>query len=116
MKKVKKRIGVANVRVSAPKSMEQKVGRVGLPWGGLGLSVNVEYQQRLIEKGCDVFIGGESDEYGFIFASECGIPIIETSHVISENLGLKHFTIMLKDEFPQIEVNFYKNQCPWLAS
>ncbi len=113
VEKVKKRIGIDEVRVSAPNGMEQKVGRVGLPWGGLGLFVNVKYQQQLIEKGCDVFIAGESDEYGFLFSSECGIPMIETSHVISENPGLKHFTNMLKDEFPQITVKFYANQCPW---
>lgn len=113
VEQVKKRIGIRNVRVSAPKGMGQKVERVGLPWGGLGLSINVTYQQKLIDKGCDVFIAGESDEYGFIFSSECGIPMIETSHVISENMGLRHFARMLDGKFPQIEVEFYQNQCPW---
>lgn len=35
--------------------MERIVHRIGLPWGGLGLFVNIGYQQRLIERGCDVF-------------------------------------------------------------
>ena len=113
VEQIKKRIGIMNVRVSAPGGMEQRVEKVGLPWGGLGLFVNVAYQQKLIDMGCDVFIAGESDEYGFIFSSECGIPMIETSHVISENIGLEHFSRMLSDQFPQIEVKFHRNQCPW---
>jgi len=113
VEQVKKRIGIRNVRVSAPRGMGQKVEKVGLPWGGLGLFVNVAYQQKLIDRGCDVFIAGESDEYGFLFSSECGIPMIETSHVISENVGLQHFAGMLNDQFPQIEVKFYRTQCPW---
>ena len=79
------------LRVSAARGMDQVVHRVGLPWGGLGLFVNVGYQQRLIEQGCDVFIAGESDNYGFRFAAECGIPMIETSHELSENDGLQRF-------------------------
>ena len=77
--------------------------RVGLPWGGLGLFVNVGYQQRLIEQGCDVFIAGESDNYGFRFAAECGIPMIETSHELSENDGLRRFAEMLSGGFPDVQ-------------
>ncbi|MCD6520275.1 MAG: Nif3-like dinuclear metal center hexameric protein [Anaerolineae bacterium] len=108
--RVKARVGMAAVRVCAPRGMEQTVRRVGLPWGGLGLFVNVAYQQRLIEQGCDVFIAGESDDYGFRFAAECGIPMIETSHEVSENPGLAHFAKMLAECFPEIEVEFYR--CP----
>ncbi|NOY75007.1 MAG: hypothetical protein GXP32_04360 [Kiritimatiellaeota bacterium] len=62
--------------------------RVGLPWGGLGLFVNVAYQQFLFEHGCDVFIAGESDNMGFRFAEECGIPMIETSHEVNKKRKL----------------------------
>jgi len=112
--RVKEIMEMDTLRVSAPQGMKQKVKRVGLPWGGLGLDSNVHYQQRLIEKGCDVFIAGECDEHGFHFSAECSIPMIETSHVLSENPGLKHFTQMLKDKFPGIEVKFYENTCPWV--
>ena len=88
VERVKARLGMPGLRVSAAAGMEQTVHRVGLPWGGLGLFVNVGYQQRLIEQGCDVFIAGESDNYGFRFAQECGIPMIETSHELSANDGL----------------------------
>jgi len=101
------------VRVAAPEGMDQIVRRVGLPWGGLGLFVNVGYQQALVELGCDVFIAGEADDYGFRFAAEAGIPMIETSHEISENPGLRHFSEMLAGAFPDISVVFYECPCVW---
>ncbi len=111
--RVKERMGMQAVRVSAPKGMDQLVHRVGLPWGGLGLFVNVRYQQRLIEMGADVFIAGESDDYGFRFAAECGIPMIETAHDLSENPGLRHFAQMLQGRFPEVQVGFYENAPAW---
>lgn len=111
--RVKEGVGMGAVRVFAPQGMGQIVHRVGLPWGGLGLFVNVSYQERLIEMGCDVLIAGESDDYGFRFAAECGIPMIETGHEISENPGLKHFSRMLQERFPQIAVEFYECRPIW---
>jgi putative NIF3 family GTP cyclohydrolase 1 type 2 len=108
--RVKKATGMAALRVSAPGGMAQIVHRVGLPWGGLGLFVNVGYQQQLVELGCDVFIAGESDSYGFRFAAECGIPMIETGHEISENPGLERFSHMLAERFPTLHVAYY--DCP----
>jgi hypothetical protein len=40
--------------------------------------------------------------------------MIETSHVISENPGLKHFTRMLQENFPEIDFIFYENHIPWI--
>jgi putative NIF3 family GTP cyclohydrolase 1 type 2 len=77
------------------------------------LFVNVGYQQALVEQNCDVFIAGESDNYGFRFAQECGIPMIETSHEISENNGLKRFAKILAQELPEVKINFYENKCVW---
>ncbi len=107
---VKRQTGLPAVRVSCPKGMDQTVHRVGLTWGGTGLFVNVTHQQHLIELGCDVFIGGESDEYGFLFAAECGIPHIETGHALSENPGLERFCPMLRQRFPDLTVHYY--ECP----
>ena len=86
---------------------------MGLPWGGMGLFVNVAYQQELIELGCDVFIAGETDNYGFRFAEECDIPMIETSHELSENPGLRHFTDMLAAAFSGLDVRFFETPCVW---
>ncbi|MCJ7549688.1 MAG: Nif3-like dinuclear metal center hexameric protein, partial [Anaerolineae bacterium] len=89
---VKTCLAMPAVRVSTTEGMDQIVHRIGLPWGGLGLFVNVGYQQSLIEQDCDVFIAGETDNYGFRFSREVGIPMIETSHELSENPGLRRFT------------------------
>ncbi len=111
--RVKSRMRMTQVRVAAPKGMEQIVSRIGLVWGGVGLFVNVASQAILQEIGCDCLIAGETDDYGFRFSSEVGIPMIETSHEISENAGLEHFTDLLRQKFPDLTVNFYENRCPW---
>ena len=90
--RVKAAVGMEHLRVSAPKGLDQRVWRVGLPWGGLGLFVNVATQAKLLEIGCNVFIAGKTDDYGFRFARDQGVALIETSHKISENAGLSHFT------------------------
>ena len=111
--RVKECTRMAAVRVSCPGGMDQVVHRVGLPWGGLGLFVNVAYQQGLIEMGCDVLIAGESDNYGFRFSAELRIPMIETGHEISENPGLEHFARMLQSRFPDLKVSFYECEPAW---
>jgi putative NIF3 family GTP cyclohydrolase 1 type 2 len=113
VERVKTRVGMPAVRVSAAQGLEQRVRRVGLPWGGLGLFVNVGYQQELIELGCDALIAGESDNYGFRFAQELGIPMIETSHEISENPGLRHFAALLAEAFPDVAFGFFENPVVW---
>jgi len=110
---VKRRMGMSAVRVAGGKDMRRMVKRVGLPWGGLGLFVNVGYQQRLAELGCDVFIAGEADNYGFRFAAENAIPMIETSHELSENPGLRRFTALVAQAFPEVTFRFYENECIW---
>lgn len=110
---VQETMGMNGLRIAGVTDLNQMVSRIGLPWGGLGLFVNVGYQQKLIEQGCDLFIAGESDNYGFRFAHECGIPMIETSHEICENPGLAHFTAMLAKAFPQVDFRFFENPCVW---
>lgn len=112
---VKQRMGMPVIRVAGGDDAARRVRRVGVPWGGLGLFVNVSYQQRLVELGCDVFIAGESDSYGFHFAVESGIPMIETSHEDSENPGLRLFTERLARAFPDVAFHFHENVCVWRA-
>ncbi|MHC4884904.1 MAG: Nif3-like dinuclear metal center hexameric protein [Planctomycetota bacterium] len=113
VERVKLQTGMPHLRVSAAGDTNRTVSRVGLPWGGLGLFPNVGYQQALLEQGCDVFIAGESDNYGFRFAAECGIPMIETSHEVSENPGLRRLTGVLDEAFPDVQFAFYENECIW---
>ena len=114
VEQVKAAVGMAHVRVSwAGCSPEKVVRRVGLPWGGLGLFVNVGYQQWAIENGCEVLIAGESDSYGFHFSAECGVPMIETSHEVSEVPGMRRFTAMLAGRHPKVQFERYDNRPAW---
>ncbi len=85
------------------------VTRIGLPWGGMGLSVNISYSQRLVEMGCEVLIGGEADSYTFHFAKESGVEFVETGHEASENPGLGAFCDWLRTQFPSLEVHHFEN-------
>jgi len=111
IKHVKKSVNMPFVRTSKHDSKRQ-VRRIGLPWGGLGLFVNVGYVQTLIDLGVDTLICGETDNYGFRFAVESGIAVIETSHEISETKGLKKFSDQLRDELI-IDVQLVDVSCIW---
>ena len=113
LEEVKRRTGLAQVRASLPHGPRQMVHRVGLPWGGLGLFVNVAYQQELIAQGVDALIAGESDDYGFRFSADLGVPMIETSHVASEGPGLCLFAKELQAAFPSLDVRYYPNAPAW---
>jgi putative NIF3 family GTP cyclohydrolase 1 type 2 len=89
---------------------DRVIGRIGLPWGGLGLSNNARYMQSLVDQECDLFIAGELDNYGIRFAIDSGIDMIETGHEISENPGLEHFTRTLAGVFDSLEVVFFENK------
>ena len=102
---VKKRLGLACVRVAG--DLTRRVRIAGFPWGGLGLDSNIGYMARCIELGADVLIAGECDEYGMTFALDAGVPVIETGHSVSENIGLEHFARTLTAEFPDLPVSFY---------
>ena len=108
---VKQRTGLPYVRVTG--DLDQIVHRIGAPWGGLGLSLNTSFMQAVLAHEPDVFVAGETDDYGMRFALDAGVPMIETSHATSENPGLEHFAAELQREFPTITVVFYANPVPW---
>lgn len=108
---VKRATGMFALRTSHH-DHDRPVGRVGMPWGGLGLFVNVSYMQSLVDLGADTFICGETDNYGFRFATELDIAVIETSHEVSEVRGLRHFAADLETTLG-IDVRFADTPCIW---
>jgi len=112
VERVKKAVGMEKLRAS-PDSSDKIVRRVGLPWGGLGLYQNMGYQAALAKHGCDVFICGEIDCISMRFAEDCGILFIETSHEVSENIGLRHFAEMANEKFPDVEFICFENGVGW---
>jgi putative NIF3 family GTP cyclohydrolase 1 type 2 len=111
--RVKRISGLPAIRITAPKGMDHRVSRVGLLVGGAALCPNGGAFEPPIRAGCDVLIAGETDNYGFRYAAECGIPLVEISHEVSENPGLRRFTKMLAARFPDLAVSFYENTCPY---
>ncbi len=110
---VKRRLGLESVRFSGDR--RQSVRRVGLPWGGLGLSINAGFVEGCLARGADVLIAGETDDYSMRAVVDVGVPMIETSHAESENIGLRHFARMLADEFPDVPVHFIECPRPWIT-
>jgi len=112
IEEVKAAMGMAQVRVAG--DPDKTVSVVGFPWGGLGLDSNIGYVSRCIDMGADVLIAGECDEYAMTFANDAGVPMIETGHAISENIGLKNFAARLRTEFPGLAVEFFGDTCPYV--
>lgn len=108
---VKQAVGLESIRVCG--DLTEQVSRLGLPWGGLGLSVNIEFIEGLLRYDPDVLIAGESDEYAMFYCRDAGIPLIETSHVVSENFGLAHFAEELAERLADVNVVFYECPVPW---
>lgn len=102
---------LGSVRYWAPPDHITRI--IGLPWGGLGLSINAGFIQRLLEYKPDTLIAGECDEYAFYALQDAGVAIIETGHATSENPGLEHFAEHVKSCFPGLEVIFYRNCEPF---
>lgn len=108
--------GLPAIRVSTPTNLDMPVRRIGLLVGGAGLCANGGAYEPGVRAGIDAFIAGEVDNYGFRYATECGIALIETSHEVCENPGLRRFADMLRKRFPELRVTFYENWCPYRVS
>ncbi len=109
--RVKRSLGLREIRIVGPS--ERTVRRIGLPWGGLGLSINVSFLESLLKHRPDALIAGETDEYAMFFALDAGISLIETGHSVSENIGLRNFAEILKREFPKMKIAFFECKRPW---
>jgi putative NIF3 family GTP cyclohydrolase 1 type 2 len=114
--RAKRLSGLPAIRVSAPNGLDQTVRRAGLLVGGAGLCPNGGAFEPYVRAGCDVLIAGETDNYGFRYAAECGIPLVEISHEVVENPGFRHFAEMLAGAFPDLNVTFFENTCPYCLS
>jgi putative NIF3 family GTP cyclohydrolase 1 type 2 len=105
-------MGMERVRVAG--DLNKIVRAAGFPWGGLGLDSNIAYAARCVDLGAEVLIAGESDEYGMTFANDSGVPLIETGHAHSENIGLENFTHRLTEQFPDVPAQFFPDTCPYV--
>ena len=109
--RVKEAVGLPFLRVAG--QPDRMVSRIGLPWGGLGLFVNIGFMQDMVERGAEAVICGESDEYAMRFANDSGLELIETGHAVSESFGLRRFTQDLQAAFPRVPIGFFDNGPGW---
>lgn len=109
--RIKEKIGLRSVRYVG--DADRMIGKVGNCWGGVGLSSNQYYARRTIQNGAEAIICGEMDEFAMFFAQQSGTALIETSHVLSENIGLKLFAQSLRKEFTPVPVEFYEVKLPY---
>ncbi|MGD9517895.1 MAG: Nif3-like dinuclear metal center hexameric protein [Armatimonadota bacterium] len=111
VERAKQRLGLSHLRVTG--SLDNMVRRIGLPWGGLGLSVNIVFLNGLLEYHPDCLIGGETDEYAQRFCQDAGVVLIETGHAVSEEPGLEHFAQWLAERLAPTPVVFHGLSPAW---
>ncbi len=108
---VKQKLGLPAVRVAGDLGM--RVTRVGTAVGGLAQNWN--YIDELLANGAQAVIVGEAIDYSIRIAVDSGIGFIETSHVGSENPGMRNFARLLRQHLPEdIPVRFIDAGHPWV--
>jgi len=113
IERVKAATGLAAVRATCGRP-DRQINTAGVAVGGMALFTNVEHLQALIELGpIDAVICGETDNYGMRFCQELGIDVIETSHEISEDPGLRLFAEDLSRRFSALPVAFVPTEVIW---
>jgi putative NIF3 family GTP cyclohydrolase 1 type 2 len=109
-RELKERMGLPFVRTSSGDA-KQVVSRVGMGWGGVSLSANLQYMERLRGHGVQVVIGGEVDEYAIEYFRESGMEWIELGHYASEIIGLERVASDAGVRFPAVPAICYRDSC-----
>lgn len=109
--RVKKKMGLKIVRVVG--DLNKKVKRIGMAYGGIGLSTNLGFWEQMLQWNPEVVIAGETDEYAMRYAIDNNLCVIETTHPISENPGLEKFCGELRHVFPGTKIVFHRCTIPW---
>lgn len=90
----------------------KKIKRVGCLVGGLGLSINASFIDKIISYNVDTVIAGEVDEYTIRAMDDLNLNIIEIGHEASETPGLITFKNYLKKKIPDIPIKYIRNPYP----
>jgi len=109
---VKKNLQLERVRVVG--DLDRKIRKVGMAGGGIGLSINVGFWEKLFRHGAECVIAGETDEYLIRYAVDSGLCVVETGNCVSENPGIAAFAMAFKHELEnKVEVIFHDCGRPW---
>lgn len=107
----KAKLGVPHVRVGG--ELSRVVRTVGIAYGGFGQSW--QCLDEFIMQCADVVFLGEGIDYTFRAAVDAGLAVIETSHVGSENPGMRAFARLLAERLPDLPVRFIDAGHPWVS-
>ena len=106
----KARLGVPLVRVAG--DLTRTVEKVGIAYGGLAQTFG--YIDEFIMNGADAVICGEAFDYSVRAAVDAEVGFIETSHVASENPGMREFARLLQERLPDLPVRFIDAGHAWV--
>ncbi|MEN6304183.1 MAG: Nif3-like dinuclear metal center hexameric protein [Armatimonadia bacterium] len=106
----KLRLGLPIVRIAG--DLARTVEKVGIAYGGL--AQRYDYVDEFLMNGADAVIVGEAIDYSIRAAIDAGIGFIETSHVGSENPGMRNFARLLQERLPNLPVEFIDAGHEWV--
>jgi len=109
---VKKGLSLESVRTIG--DLDRKIRKVGMAGGGIGLSLNVGFWEKLLRYGAECIITGETDEIQIRYALDSALCVIETGNCVSENPGIAAFAKAFKHELGnKVQVVFHACGTPW---
>ncbi len=92
---VKSAIGLEHMRVQG--ELDKIIATVAVGFGNMGFAVDA-----IIANRADAGIFGELGEFSFMAAREAGLPIIETTHLVSESIGFRSVVDVMKERLPDL--------------
>ncbi|MCM8758741.1 MAG: Nif3-like dinuclear metal center hexameric protein [Candidatus Omnitrophica bacterium] len=106
---IKEKMKIPVVRVAG--DTERKVSKIATAVGGLGQIYGIAEEPYNL--GAEVVVFGEAVDYAIRCCVENNMVAIETSHVLSENPGVKNLAKKIKEKFPQTKVEFLDAGYPY---
>ncbi|HZR81067.1 MAG TPA: Nif3-like dinuclear metal center hexameric protein [Candidatus Binatia bacterium] len=97
--RVKQRLGVATVRVAAPRGPAARVSRIALCPGAGG-----ELLEPALACGCELFFTGEMRHHDVLAAHERGCAVVLAGHTNTERPFLPVLAARLRGELPGVDV------------
>jgi len=97
IEKVKTATGLKHMRVQGDRDKLIKTVAVG--FGNMGFVVDA-----ILANHADAGIFGELGEFSFIAAREANVPIIETTHLVSESIGFHSVADVMKERLPEMKI------------
>jgi len=93
--------------------LNRKVRRIANLWGGMGLSGNIYWVNHAIQGGAEAAIAGEMDECFMSYVQDADFPVIETSHQLSEEFGVRTYAAELRRRWPNLPVHEFSGGRPY---